>query len=75
MEILPNPELYIESGNAKRHLVRVQVYHKLYNRGIVLRFSAGARDSYSLQKCPKDALGSTQPSNEWVLPAGKTRMV
>jgi hypothetical protein len=39
----------------------------------VLRFSAGARDSYSLQKCPKDALVSTQPSSEWVLPAGKRR--
>jgi hypothetical protein len=73
MEILPNPALSIESGNAKRSLVRVHVYHKLYNRGIVLRFSVEARDSYSLQKCPKDDLGSTQPSSEWVLPAGKTR--
>ena len=32
METLPNPELYIESGNAKRRPVRVHVYHKTYNR-------------------------------------------
>lgn len=73
METLPNPKLYIESGNAKRRPVRVQAYHKTYNRRIVLRFSAGARDSYRLQKCPKEAVGSTQPSSEMILPADKTR--
>jgi len=36
-------------------------------------FSAGARDSYRLQKCPKEAVGSTQPSSEMILPADKTR--
>lgn len=65
--------MYIESGNTKRRRVRVHVYHKLYNRGIVLGLSAGRRYSYRLLKCPKEAVGSTQPRSDWVLSADKTR--